>query len=105
MKCCFTFIGSEYTGIYGVSKHALKAWHAPKLQVQIDSNPDLIAFETIPCVDECKALCSLIAEHDQTKLLNGWISFACKADGQLSSGETLEDALRVVLDPSASCRR
>lgn len=97
--------GSEYTGVYGVSRRELEQWHAPKLQVLLASGPDLMAFETIPCVDECKALCSLIAQHDQTRLLNGWISFACKSDGQLNSGEYLEDALRVVLDPTTNCKR
>ena len=99
--------GSEYTGEYGVSQQHLMQWHAQKLQVQVDSGADLVAFETIPCIDECKALCSLISEQDQSGLLNGWMSFSCKSDGQLSSGESLEDALRVVLDPpmDITCKR
>jgi homocysteine S-methyltransferase len=99
--------GSEYTGQYGVTKEEIKQWHAPKLQVLVDSGADLMAFETIPCVDECKALCSLIAEHDQSRFVDGWMSFACGAEGRLNSGESLEDAIRAVLDPpvEAHCKR
>jgi homocysteine S-methyltransferase len=99
--------GSEYTGEYAASRRQVQAWHEQKLRVLVDSGADLMAFETIPCVDESKALCSLIGQQDQSGMIHGWMSFACKSDGRLNSGEPLEDALRVVLDPGedASCRR
>ena len=99
--------GSEYTGLYGVSENYLKQWHSMKLQTLTGSGADLLAFETIPCLDECKAVCSLIAEQDEINFLNGWISFCCRSDEQLSSGESFEDALRTVLDPTIDreCKR
>lgn len=99
--------GSEYRGTYGVSRREIEEWHDKKLGVQINSGADLMAFETIPCLDECKALCSLISRYDHAKQVNGWMSFACMSDGRLNSGENLEDALRAVLDPPAdiSCKR
>lgn len=99
--------GSEYTGTYGVSKAAIEEWHDRKLGVQLASGADLMAFETIPCIDECRALCSLISRHDQDKMMNGWLTFACKSHEHLTSGEGLEDALRTVLDQpeDLSCKR
>lgn len=99
--------GSEYTGEYTCTRHAIQQWHAQKLDIQLDSGADLVAFETIPCVDECHALCSLVAKRDEQALVNGWMSFACKSGGLLNSGECLEDALRVVLDQplTSQCKR
>lgn len=95
--------GSEYTGCYGVNVKKIEEWHAQRYQVLRNSGPDLMAFETIPCIDECKALCSLISRYDLEKGISGWMSFACKGDGKLNSGEDFEDAIRVVLDPVEEC--
>ena len=45
---------------------------------------DLIAIETIPCLIEAEALMILIKEFPN---LQAWISFSCKDEIYLNSGE------------------
>ncbi|KAL3417838.1 homocysteine s-methyltransferase [Phlyctema vagabunda] len=51
--------GQEYTGKYDLSTHAdLQAWHAERLRVfeSVHDQVDLIAFETIPLLQEIEVL-------------------------------------------------
>jgi hypothetical protein len=47
--------GSEYSGRYGLSRPQLADFHARRLAVLLESGPDLVACETIPCVLEAAA--------------------------------------------------
>ncbi|KAJ0988646.1 hypothetical protein J5N97_007002 [Dioscorea zingiberensis] len=41
--------GSEYSGLYGdVNLEKLKDFHRRRVQVLVDADPDILAFETIP---------------------------------------------------------
>lgn len=85
--------GSEYRGNYGVSVEALKAFHRDRMKVLIDAGADLMACETIPCIDEAMALTELLAEFPRVQ---AWISFSCKDDAHISSGESFSDAIQSI---------
>lgn len=74
--------GSEYRGRYGLSRAALAAFHRERLAILWDEGPDLIACETIPCLEEAEALADALAPYPAGC---AWVSFSC-ADGSHTSG-------------------
>ncbi len=88
--------GSEYRGNYGVSAEQLKDFHRERLRVLISSKPDFLAIETIPELDEAKAILELLNELAST--IPFWISFSCKNESQISSGELFKDAVSLVTE-------
>lgn len=58
--------GSEFRGDYGLSEEALIAFHRKRMACIVETAPDILACETIPCLDEAKALCSLLKEFPHT---------------------------------------
>jgi homocysteine S-methyltransferase len=86
--------GSEYRGNYGLSKEELKDFHRERLRALIATNPDLLAVETIPELTEARAIIELIDEIDPE--MPFWISFSCKSESELSSGEMFADAVMLV---------
>ena len=76
--------GSEYRGNYGISIPALKEFHFERMKVLAESGADLLAFETIPCMDEAIALIELLKEFPG---IQAWLSFSCKDEAHASSGE------------------
>lgn len=92
--------GSEYVGRYDMSTRDLIDWHREKFEVISRSGCDLIACETVPCVDESMALAELLSELPADMARSSWLSMACSSDSALNSNEPLEDALRVIEDPN-----
>jgi homocysteine S-methyltransferase len=89
--------GSEYHGAYRTLPDAetvLKEYHFPRLPVLLSEKPDVLLFETIPCVVEARAIVALLREVHAEAI----ISFQCRDDSHLASGEPLEEALAVLLD-------
>ena len=86
--------GSEYRGNYGRTKTQLKDFHRMRLQVLIESNPDLLAIETIPELTEAEAILELLDEQDIK--IPYWMSFSCKDGEHISSGELFKDAVALV---------
>ena len=86
--------GSEYRGNYGKSKSELKDFHRSRLQILIESNPDLLAIETIPELTEAQAILELLSEQDVK--IPFWMSFSCKDEEHISSGELFRDAAALV---------
>lgn len=97
--------GSEYTacGYRGVGVSRLQAFHKDKLTVLLATNPDSVAFETVPCVDEAKAIAALLTDREVLHRGGGspvaWVSLACSSPDTLNGCEPLEDALRALEDP------
>ena len=87
--------GSEYVGNYGVSIEFLKNFHRERMKVLIETGADVLAFETIPCLDEAIALKEVFAEFNN---LPAWISFSCKNETQISSGELFSEAIKAIND-------
>ncbi len=81
--------GSEYRGDYGLSATQLRAWHAPRMAVLADAGADLLAVETIPSVDEGRAVAELLAT---TAGPPAWLSFSCADGATTRSGEPVEAA-------------
>ena len=76
--------GSEYRGDYGISNHELRAWHRPRLEALLAAEPDLLACETIPCLQEGEVLVDLLDEYRDAP---AWLSFSCRNGESVSSGE------------------
>lgn len=79
--------GSEFTGNYGLSLDDLKAFHAKRLATLIETKPDLLACETIPCLIEAQALCELLKDYPEVYT---WVSFSAKDGKHINSGETIK---------------
>lgn len=80
---------SEYTGSYGktMSRQELIDWHRPRVKALLNAGVDLLAFETIPCVEEAEAFLDLLKEFSHAR---AWFSFSCR-DGQfLSDGSVFQ---------------
>lgn len=86
--------GSEYRGNYGRTTAQLKDFHRMRLQVLSESNPDLLAIETIPELKEAEAILELLDEQDVK--IPYWMTFSCKDEKHISSGERFSDAVALV---------
>ena len=86
--------GSEYRGNYGLTVEELKAFHRERLTALIATAPDYLAVETIPEMNEARAIIELLAELNSS--IPFWISFSCKNEKELSSGELFADAAALV---------
>ena len=84
--------GSEYRGAYGLSDDALREWHRPRLEALIAAEPDLLACETVPCLQEGEVLVELLTEYRETA---AWLSFSCRDRKNVSSGEPFAACLAV----------
>jgi homocysteine S-methyltransferase len=82
--------GSEYKGHYGLDEAGLMAFHRPRLAVLAEAGADLLACETIPCLDEARALARLLAEFPGSA---AWLSFSCRDGLHNSQGELLGDCV------------
>ena len=87
--------GSEYTGYDDVSISTLRSFHAERLNVMLDTEADILAFETIPCLNEAMAIKELLHQYPSKK---AWISFSCKDGLHLCSGALFEDAVKLLYD-------
>ncbi|CAK8532813.1 unnamed protein product [Lathyrus sativus] len=88
--------GSEYRGLYGpdVNLEKLKDFHRRRLQVLVDADPDLLAFETIPNKLEAQAFVELVEELNVQ--IPSWICFTSVDGENAPSGESFQDCLEVV---------
>lgn len=78
---------SEYRGRYGVSRDQLIDFHAERLSVLVQEQPDLLAIETIPDLDEVEALVEVLRDFGD---FPAWLTMSC-ADGQHScAGQPIE---------------
>ena len=88
--------GSEYRGRYGLSASGLRDFHLPRLELLMSSEPDLLAVETIPDLEEAEMLVGLLDEL----AVPAWLSYSC-AGLTTRAGQPLQDAFAVVAASSA----
>jgi homocysteine S-methyltransferase len=81
--------GSEYRGDYGLSVLQLRDFHRRRFEVLASSGADMLAFETIPSVDEGQGLASLLEEAPDAR---AWLSFSCADGGHTRRGDPIEEA-------------
>lgn len=82
--------GSEYHGNYGLSVAELRQFHAERLGVLAGAGADVLACETIPSLDEARALADLLRDYSGSP---AWVSFTSPDGVHTAHGEPLSDAL------------
>lgn len=80
--------GSEYVGNYGVTDERLVEFHRSRIAALIEAGADLLAFETIPSLQEAKVLSSLLREFPEAY---AWLSFSLKNEKEISDGTKLAE--------------
>lgn len=83
--------GSEYRGRYGVSRARLRDFHAPRLELLVAAEPDLLGVETIPDVDEAEVLAELVEDID----VPVWFSYSVRGTAT-NAGQPLGEAYAVL---------
>ena len=83
--------GSEYHGNYGLSVGGLTEFHAARFEILSESGADLLACETIPSLDEARALLDLLRDRQNTQ---AWLSFTSPDGIHTSHGEGLTECAR-----------
>jgi homocysteine S-methyltransferase len=83
--------GSEYHGDYGLSVAELTSFHEQRFAVLSESDADMLACETIPSLDEARALADLLREDTRT---DAWFSFTSPDGVHTAHGEDLVDCAR-----------
>ena len=89
--------GSEYKGNYGVSKSALKDFHARRLEILISTSPDYLALETMPDTFEVELLLELLTDCP----IPFWLSYSCKEGNQTNAGQSFQSAVDLASDAMA----
>ncbi|WP_339305495.1 homocysteine S-methyltransferase [Paenibacillus sp. FSL R5-0519] len=79
--------GSEYVGHYGVTDETLAAFHRPRMAALLEAGADILAFETIPSLQEAQVLVDLLKEFPHAY---AWLSFSLKDGTNISEGTPLE---------------
>jgi homocysteine S-methyltransferase len=98
--------GSEYRGGYKLGVPQLIDFHRERFELLADSAADLIAFETIPCVDEALAYAALLAQRPDVA---AWVSFSARdpqvtwQDEPIANAATELEKLPNVIAIGANC--
>lgn len=92
--------GSEYRGDYGLDRAALADFHRPRLATLLETQPDLLAIETLPSLDEALALAELVAERPGTQ---AWITFSARDGQHISDGTPIAECARALRDRPGIC--
>lgn len=85
--------GSEYRGRYGLTVEELERFHRPRIEVLAEAAPDALALETVPDVDEARALLRAVRGLG----VPVWLSYSV-AGGCTRAGQPLEEAFAVPAD-------
>lgn len=85
--------GSEYRGRYGLSVAELAAFHRPRLEVLVAARPDVLALETVPDVDEARALLGLLRGSE----VPAWLSYSVVGD-RTRAGQPLAEAFALAAE-------
>lgn len=85
--------GSEYRGRYGVPATQLRDFHARRLELLAAAEPDLLAIETIPDVDEAVVLVDVLENIG----IPAWFSYSVRGDATCA-GQPLSDAYAALAD-------
>ena len=87
--------GSEYVGHYGVDDEQLEAFHRPRLEALIEAGADMLAFETIPSLQEAKVLFRLLEEFPEQ---SAWLAFSLRDATHISEGTPLRECIEALGD-------
>ncbi len=87
--------GAEYHGNYDISFDELVNFHARRIAVLTETNADLLAFETVPSLEEARAIAAALKLYPE---IAAWISFTCRDQFRSAHGEPIADCA-ALLDP------
>ena len=85
--------GSEYRGDYALSVAELRVWHRPRIAALVDAGVDVLALETVPCLDEVEALLAEVAGTG----VPCWLSLTC-AGQRTRAGEPASEGFAMARD-------
>ncbi len=93
--------GAEFHGKYGFTSpqqqhEALVRFHRERVAVLVETDADLLAFETLPSLAEAAAIAEVLREWPSVA---AWCSFTCRDGAQVAHGEPLR-ACAALLDGS-----
>lgn len=91
--------GAEYHGNYDYSFAQLVRFHRERIAVLAASQTaaDLLAFETLPSLNEALAICEALASsHHLGSDLAAWFSFTCRDGLHVAHGELLSECAAAV---------
>ncbi|MGW1182402.1 homocysteine S-methyltransferase [Streptomyces drozdowiczii] len=79
--------GAEYRGRYGLTAGELERFHRPRIEALAAAGPDALALETVPDMDEARALLRVAGEYG----LPVWLSYTVSG-GRTRAGQPLDEA-------------
>jgi len=71
-------------------------FHKQKSTILANEYPDVLAYETIPCIIECRAIIHVLREELPHDSPPAWLSLACCDGLHLNDGSLLKDALLAI---------
>jgi len=87
--------GSEYVGNYGVSDTVLADFHRDRMEALLEAGADILAFETIPSLQEASVLAELLVEFPEAW---AWLSFSMKDAKTISDRSSLAECAKLFSD-------
>lgn len=85
--------GSEYHGHYAINEAQLLDFHQPRIDWLLESEPDCLAFETLPSLREARVLLGLLEQYPEVQ---AWFSFTAKDGAHISEGQTVAEVGRLL---------
>lgn len=79
--------GGEYRGRYGLSVRELERFHRPRVEALAAAGPDVLALETVPDIDEARALLRAV----DGCAVPVWLSYSVAGD-RTRAGQPVEEA-------------
>jgi homocysteine S-methyltransferase len=80
--------GAEYHGNYEIPFEQLVSFHARRLAVLAATGADLIAFETVPSLEEARAIVAALGQYPE---VSAWVSFTCRDASSTAHGEPIAE--------------
>jgi len=89
--------GAEYHGNYDCTHADLVQFHRDRISPLVSAKgieaPDLLAFETLPSIDEAQAIGEALADWLNAAV---WFSFTCRDESHVAHGELLRECAKTV---------
>jgi homocysteine S-methyltransferase len=85
--------GAEYHGNYECSYEELVGFHGRRIAVLAQTNADFLAFESIPSLEEAKAILTALRPYPDAP---AYLSFTCRDGTHVSHGETLRECAELL---------
>jgi homocysteine S-methyltransferase len=85
--------GAEFHGNYQAGFAEMVEFHRERIAVLAETEADLIAFETVPSLEEARAIVAALKSFPK---IAAWVSFSCRDQEHVAHGETLAACARIL---------